>query len=159
MNKLFVFLAPALTLVFCAILFLPIRIGPSVLERQTQPITGRTTGLIADNQVAQPKAPALLSPAQVALLFPTSAPHAEKPIEPSIMVEPEIPLASWLKSLGTIKDTQGVERLYFKDMRIGSILKFRSDGIEENGYRLSKTKSGNREIRTPEGTFLLQGEQ
>ncbi len=155
MNKPLLALAAILALGAALLLALPIRLPPleeyaakgsryqDSTERQTESPRGATP-------IAVP-----LSPGRLSALFPTARDAPDSTGAP-IQSAPAKPAATWLKSLGTVRDSSGVERQYFKDTRNGSILKFRVDGIEEKGYRLVRPESGPSSIMTPDGAYTLQ---
>lgn len=158
MNKILATLVVTLILSSCTFLFLPISIDDTSVKVGSQNESDNTSILQLTDKSKENSIRSPLSPNRVALLFPTVTDQTEEQNAPPMQTHSEIQTATWIKSLGTIKDETGVERHYFKDTRSGSILKFRSDGTLEKGYRLIKSISGNREILTPEGSYLLQGE-
>ncbi len=99
----------------------------------------------------------LASPESIAASF--TLPLAKQPqvaVEsPAIAQQPSI--SDWIKVLGTIRGSDGIERVYFKDSRTGRIIKARRDGKTENGIALVISNGDVSQIRIDGTMYTLPG--
>ena len=69
------------------------------------------------------------------------APLTKPPTPTTVAPQPVID-APWLRYVGTVEDSDGVARLFFKDERTGGVLKARTDGVPEGDVRLTNSDNG-----------------
>lgn len=163
MNKLFTPILCILTLVSVLLITIPIDTNTeSLTVAHNDPSDNVSSSEDVVISMSQASSEPRLSALRVAMLFNnvSKMPVADnsKTIVP-IIEQKQPQTAIWLKKLGIIRDDNNTMRLYFKDLRTGSLIRVRTDGTEENGYRLTSTANGTAAIEMPEGLFLLTGEQ
>lgn len=135
----------ALLLSILAFIFAPERIR-DMARAQSRQAGAATTTAQPETVSTIPLSPPLPDPRMLVHAFAKQLdpPKLRAPLtKPPTTVAPQPVIdAPWLRYVGTVEDSDGVARLFFKDERTGGVLKARTDGVPEGDVRLTSSDNG-----------------